>query len=91
MNASEPMRMTREELQEFVDRFNHAADKEAFFDRYFDPDVVFVHPCKGTFRDTDYLGPGKEGDVFWGRCADFYELTGDRISHVQLYLNLMPP
>ena len=131
------MKMTQEEFQEFVDRFNNAHDKEAFFDRYFDPDIVFVHPYKGTFRgkeelvrfwnagkdsghdgiheilhlrnfisiegkiaaeldiewrcfrDTNYLGPRKKGDVFWGKCADFYELTGEKISHVQLYLNLI--
>jgi len=40
------------------------------------------------FKDTDYLGPRKKGEVFRGKCADFYRLKGDKISHVQLYVNL---
>ncbi len=38
------------------------------------------------FKDTDYLGPRKKGDVFWGKGAAFYTFSGDRISHVQFYL-----
>lgn len=42
------------------------------------------------FEDTDYLGPRKKGDVFWGRCAAFYEFNDDnKISQVDVYLNLV--
>ena len=126
-----------EQFEEYEDEFNNASDKSAFFDRYYDPNVVFVHPYRGTFtgksdlvsfwnsgnnsghdgiheilhltnfvpsgdklaveldiewrcfKDTDYLGPRAAGDVFWGKCAAFYEFTGDKISRVQLYLNLV--
>ena len=40
------------------------------------------------FKDTDYLGPRKKGDVFYGKCAAFYTLKDDKISHVQIHLNL---
>ena len=131
------MKMTQEEFEGYIHQFNNATDKSQFFDRYYDPDVVFIHPYKGTFKgknelvrfwnagencghdgiheklhltnfisvenkmaveldiewrcfkDTEYLGPRRNGDVFWGKCADFYEFTGDKISHVQLYLNLV--
>jgi hypothetical protein len=39
-------------------------------------------------EDTDYLGPRKAGDVFWGNCAAFYSFSGEKISRVFLYLNL---
>lgn len=41
------------------------------------------------FKDTEYLGPRKTGEVFWGNCAAFYELTNGKFSKVQLYLNLV--
>jgi hypothetical protein len=41
------------------------------------------------FEDTDYLGPRKKGDVFWGKCAAFYRFKVGKIVHVQLYLNLV--
>lgn len=131
------MKMTQEEFKEYLDQFNNATDKSEFFDRYYDPNAVFIHPYKGRFegkdelvrfwnsgkncghdgiheklhlknfisvegkmavelniewrcfKDTEYLGPRKKGDVFWGKCADFYKFSGDKISHVQLYLNLV--
>ena len=130
------MEMTIETFERYQAEFNDAADKSAFFDRWYDPGAVFVHPFKGTFRgkeqlvrfwntdknsdhsgiqevlhlknlisvegrfaaelkikwccfeDTNYLGTRKKGDVFWGKCAAFYQLKGDKIAHVQLYLNL---
>jgi hypothetical protein len=130
------MKMTKKDFEEYENQFNNARDKSAFFDRYYDPNVVFRHPYKGTFtgkselvqfwnsgknsghdgiheilhlknfisvegktaveldiewrcfKDTDYLGPRKKGDVFWGKCAAFYEFTREKISHVQLYLNI---
>lgn len=129
------MEMTREEFEAYEEAFNTATDKSAFFDTYYDPDVEFIHPIKGTFRgkdalvgfwnagknsghagiheilhlvnfvstpgslaveldiewrcfeDTDYLGPRKAGDVFWGRCAAFYDIPDDKITRVMLYLN----
>jgi hypothetical protein len=131
------MKMTIEEFEEYEKQFNNVSDKSEFFDRYYDPNAVFIHPYKGTFRgkselvqfwnsgkgsghdgihellhlknfisvegkmaveldiewhcfkDTEYLGPRKKGDVFWGKCAGFYQFTGEKISHVQLYLNLV--
>ncbi len=130
------MLMTQPEFEAYEDEFNNATDKSAFFDTYYDPEVVFIHPYKGTFRgkdalvsfwnsgknsghdgihevlhlvdfvsiegklaveldiewrcfaDTDYLGPRKAGDVFWGKCAAFYDIPDDKITRVQLYLNL---
>jgi ketosteroid isomerase-like protein len=41
------------------------------------------------FRDTDYLGPRKTGDVFFGRCAAFYEFVNGKIRRVRLYLNVV--
>ena len=131
------MGMTKEEFKEYENQFNNAIDKSAFFDRYYDPSVIFIHPYKGIFngkselvrfwnsgknsghdgiheilhlknfisvegkvaveleiewrclKDTEYLGARKKGDVFWGKCAGFYEFTGEKINHVQLYLNLV--
>ncbi len=40
------------------------------------------------FQDTDYLGPRKKGDVFFGKCAAFYNFKNGKIRRVQLYLNL---
>jgi len=39
------------------------------------------------FEDTDYLGPRKNGDVFYGKCAAFYTFRGDKITRVRIYLN----
>jgi hypothetical protein len=43
------------------------------------------------FEDTNYLGPRKKGDVFGGKCAAFYTLDGNKIAHVDVYLNLNEP
>lgn len=40
-------------------------------------------------QDTDYLGPHKKGDVFFGKCAAFYDFLNGKIRRVQLYLNLV--
>ena len=130
------MLMTREQFESYEAEFNGSADKSALFDRWYDPDAVFMHPFKGTFQgkeqlvgfwnsgknsghkgiheilhlkdfisvegrfavqlaiewhcfeDTNYLGPRKKGDVFRGICAAFYTLNGNKIAHVQIYLNL---
>ena len=39
-------------------------------------------------KDTDYLGPRKAGDVFWGHCAAFYTLKDGKFVRVFIYLNL---
>ncbi len=131
------MRMTQEQFEDYEKQFNQASDKSELFDRYYNPNVVFIHPYKGTFRgkselvqfwnsgkdsghdgiseqlhlknfvsvegkmaveldiewrcfkDTEYLGQRRKGDVFWGKCAAFYTFTGDKINHVQIYLNLL--
>ena len=41
-----------EEFQEYEDQFNNAPDKSAFFDRYYDPNIVFIHPNKGCLLYT---------------------------------------
>lgn len=126
-------------FKEYGEAFSRAKDKSAFFDRYYDPQVTFMHPFKGTFHgkdalvnfwnsgknaghagiheilhftnilvqedkvaaeldiewrcfeDTDYLGPRHKGDVFWGKCAAFYDLKDGKFIRVQLYLNLVDP
>ena len=42
------------------------------------------------FRDTDFMGPRKKGDVFHAKCAGFFRFSGERICHVQLYFSLVP-
>jgi len=126
-------------FKEYGEAFSRAKDKSAFFDRYYDLEVTFIHPFKGTFHgkdalvtfwnagknaghagiheilhfrnvvaqedkvaaeldiewrcfeDTDYLGPRHKGDVFWGKCAAFYDLKDGKFIRVQLYLNLVAP
>lgn len=41
------------------------------------------------FADTNYLGPHKKGDVFYGKCAAFYDRKDGKFIRVQVYLNLM--
>lgn len=130
------MIFTQAQFEEYEDAFNNASDKSAFFDKYYDPEAVFVHPYKGTlkgkeqlvgfwnsgknsghdgiheflhlknfisvadklaveldiewrcFEDTDYLGPRKAGDVFWGHCAAFYDIKDGKFAKVFIYLNL---
>ncbi|MEM7120534.1 MAG: nuclear transport factor 2 family protein [Pseudomonadota bacterium] len=130
------MIFTQDQFEAYEKAFNNAPDKSAVFDTYYDPDAVFIHPFKGTFKgkdelvgfwnagknsghdgiheilhlknfmanddkvaveldiewrclkDTDYLGPRKAGEVFWGHCAAFYTLKNDKFARVQIYLNL---
>ena len=130
---------TLDEFTAYEDEFNNAKDKSAFFDRYYHPDIEFMHPMKGIFRgkedlvsfwnagknsghdgiheilhtkdflsvedkvaaalsiewrcfkETHYFGPRKEGDVFWGRCAAFYDIKDGKFIKVMLYLNLVDP
>ena len=49
------MQMTREKFETYEKEFNDAADKNAFFDRWYDPQAVFVHPLKGTFTGKEQL------------------------------------
>ena len=51
------MKMKKEDLEEYENQFNNATDKSAFFDRYYDPNVVFIHPYKGTFTGKSELVP----------------------------------
>lgn len=126
-------------FEAYAKAFSEAEDKSEFFDRYYDPEITFAHPFKGTFRgkqelvsfwnsgknsghagiheilhftnqvvqgdkiaaeldiewrcfeDTNYLGPRKKGDVFWGKCAAFYDIRDGKFLRVQLYLDLVPP
>ncbi len=41
------------------------------------------------FKDTNYLGERKNGDVFHGKCAAFYKMKNDKIYYVRLYLNMV--
>ena len=60
------MQMTREQFEIYEAEFNGSAEKSAFFDRWYDPEAVFVHPFKGTFRGKDQLvsfwNTGKNSD-----------------------------
>ena len=49
------MEMTIEQFERYRAEFNDAADKSTFFDRWYDPDAVFIHPFKGTFRGKEQL------------------------------------
>ncbi len=42
--------MTVEKYNEYETLFSNSKDKSAFFDKYFDPEAIFIHPFKGTFR-----------------------------------------
>ena len=42
------------------------------------------------FRDTDFLGPRKKGDIIHARCAGFFTFKENRIIHVELYVNQVP-
>ena len=41
------------------------------------------------FKDTDYLGPRKKGDVFYAKCAESFTIKNDKFYRVKLYLNLV--
>ncbi len=130
------MIMTKEKYEEYAKMFSESADKSALFDKYYHPDVTFVHPFKGMFKgkkelvtfwnsgkgsghdgiqetlhlknmisqenafavelditwkcfkDTNYLGPRKKGNIFYAKCAGFFTIKDDKIYHVQLYLNM---
>lgn len=130
------MIVTKEYYEQYAKMFSEVEDKSAFFDKYYHPDVEFIHPFKGTFRgkkelvtfwnagkgsghdgiheilklkdivsvedkfaveldiewrcfkDTNYLGPRKKGDVFYAKCAGFFTIRDDKFYRVQLYLNL---
>lgn len=49
------MVMTREQFESYEAEFNGSSDKSAFFDRWYDPDAVFIHPFKGSFRGKEQL------------------------------------
>jgi hypothetical protein len=56
------MKMTKAQFEKYEDEFNNSSDKSDFFDRWYDPDIEFVHPIKGTFR-------GKEDLVRFWSCG----------------------
>ena len=39
-------------------------------------------------KDTDYLGPRKANDVFWGHCVASNTLHHDELVRAFIYLNL---
>lgn len=47
--------LDEQRVTEHAEAFSRATDKSAFLDRYFDPDVTFVHPFKGTSHGEDAL------------------------------------
>lgn len=47
------MIFTQEEYERYEDVFNNATDKRAFFDRYYESDIVFIRLNKGTFGGKD--------------------------------------
>ena len=49
------MIFTQDQFEAYENDFNSAPDKSALFDRYYDPDAVFIHPYKGTFRGKEEL------------------------------------
>jgi len=42
------------------------------------------------FEDTEYMGPRKKGEVYYGECAAFYRLRNDRFEHVKVYARETP-
>jgi hypothetical protein len=51
--------MERQEFEAYCEQFNSSKGKADVFDRYYDPNVLFEHPYKGTFK-------GREAVVeFW--------------------------
>lgn len=47
--------MTRKEFEEYCEAFNSSAGKADVFDRYYDPEVIFEHPSKGSFKGRKAL------------------------------------
>ncbi|MEW6356856.1 MAG: nuclear transport factor 2 family protein [Planctomycetota bacterium] len=47
--------MNRKGFEEYCERFNSKSGKADVFDRYYDPDAVFEHPLKGTFKGKKAL------------------------------------
>jgi len=37
-------------FEEYEDEFSRSEDKSAFFDKYYAPEIEFIHPFKGTFK-----------------------------------------
>ena len=64
-------------FKEYGEAFSRAKDKSAFFDRYYDPEVTFIHPFKGTFHGKDALvtfwnagkNAGHASVTFWEATA----------------------
>jgi ketosteroid isomerase-like protein len=51
--------VNRLEFDEYCDKFNSECEKAEVFDLYYNPDAVFEHPLRGTFK-------GKKAIVeFW--------------------------
>ena len=51
--------MNIQKFEEYCKEYNTGGNKVEFFDRYYDPEAVFEHPIKGTFK-------GKKAIVgFW--------------------------
>jgi ketosteroid isomerase-like protein len=57
--------MNRNEFEEYFNEFNSSSEKKDVFERYYNPDAVFEHPLKGTFRGekaiVEFWTAGHEG------------------------------
>lgn len=42
-------------FEAYEKEFSQSKDKSALFDKYYDPDAVFIHPFKGSFRGKQDL------------------------------------
>ena len=75
--------MNKQEFEQYCEAFSTSRDKADVFDRYYDPEAVFEHPFKGTFKGkkaiVDFWTRGHEGihEVIKPREALF---DGDRIA-----------
>lgn len=47
--------MNRDEFEQYCENFNYSEGKTDVFDRYYDPEAVFEHPVKGTFKGRNAL------------------------------------
>jgi hypothetical protein len=57
--------VNRHEFEDYCDKFSSGREKAEVFDRYYNPDAVFVHPLKGTFKGRkailDFWTEGHKG------------------------------
>jgi hypothetical protein len=47
--------MNRKDFEEYCDKFNSSSEKADVFDQYYDPEAIFEHPFKGTFKGREAI------------------------------------